>query len=445
MELNKLKIAVVGLGKSGFGILKFLDKKVEKIMAFDKKSYEEDLIIGFSKVEFYLGQNPTGEELVDLVIMSPGITLDLPFVKRFKERDVEVIGEVELAYRLTKGHFVGITGTNGKTTTTTLIGEIFKAANLDTRVVGNIGNPIISEIETATDDTVFIAELSSFQLESISKLNCSIATIINVTPDHLDRHHTMENYLDAKLNIFKNQEKNQTAIINLDDKLLLEASKNIKSNIIYFSQKLEVPEGVYLKDGNIYSELGGNKIMIAKREDVFLRGSHNMENVLASVAVALSYKISPQIIANVIKTFKGVEHRLELVESINGVEYINDSKGTNTDASIKAIEAIGENIILIAGGYDKKTDFGEFVSLFRDRVKLAIFMGQTSEQLKQTCIKSGYNNFILVENMEEALKFAYQKALPGDKVLLSPACASWGMYSNFEERGDDFKNIVRGL
>lgn len=445
MELNKLKIAVVGLGKSGFGILKFLDKKAEKIMAFDKKSYEEDLIIGFSKVEFYLGQNPTGEELVDLVIMSPGITLDLPFVKRFKERDVEVIGEVELAYRLTKGHFVGITGTNGKTTTTTLIGEIFKAANLDTRVVGNIGNPIISEIETATDDTVFVAELSSFQLESISKLNCSIATIINITPDHLDRHHTMENYLGAKLNIFKNQEQDQTAIINLDDKLLLEASKNIKSNIIYFSQKLEVPEGVYLKDGNIYSELGRNKIMIAKREDVFLRGSHNMENVLASVAVALSYKISPQIIAKVIKEFKGVEHRLELVESINGVEYINDSKGTNTDASIKAIEAIGGNIILIAGGYDKKTDFGEFVSLFRGRVKLAIFMGQTSEQLKQTCIKSGYNDFILVENMEEALKFAYQKALPGDKVLLSPACASWGMYNNFEERGDDFKNIVRGL
>lgn len=446
MQPEDTKVIVVGLGKSGFELLKFLDKNNIKTEAYDSKSnYDKCLIEGFSNnININLGKNPSGEEECSSVIVSPGVPVNLDFLNKFKARGIEIIGEVEFAYRHAEGTFVSITGTNGKTTTTTLTGEIFKSAGLDTRVVGNIGNPIISEVMTSNKDTFFVSELSSFQLETINSFKSKSAAVINITPDHLDRHGNIDNYADIKFNVFNNQETKDYAILNIEDPKIKELSKKITSNIIFFSTNQKLGNGIYIEDGIIKFNDGTQIIDIIKRDEVYLKGKHNLENVMTSIGLALSCNINIDVIAKVLREFRGVEHRLEFVENIDGVEYINDSKGTNPDSSIKALETYDKNVILIAGGYDKKSDFDGFIKLFEGRVKMAIFMGVTKEQLAKTCDKNNFKNYIYKETMKEAVEFAKSIALKGDTVLLSPACASWGMYNNYEERGDDFKNIVRG-
>ena len=446
MELKGMKVIVIVLGKSGFELLGFLDRRQVETVAYDSR--DADSMSGLERfsdrISFRCGQNPSGDEECDLVIVSPGISMNLDFMKKFKERNVEIAGEVEFAYNFAKGKFISITGTNGKTTSTTLAGEIFKAAGFDTRVVGNIGNPVISEVETSTEETVFVAEISSFQLETIKNFNSRAAAVINITPDHLDRHITVENYADVKSRIFENQTKDDFAIINYDDPAVKKMSESLKSQIIFFSRKEKLEKGIYIEDGIIKYADSSCTTDIISREEVFLKGGHNLENVMATIGLCIAAGIDQEVMKRVLREFRGVEHRLELVDCIDGVEFINDSKGTNTDSSIKALEAYDHDVILIAGGYDKKAEFGDFVKMFSGRVKHAIFMGATSQKLADACIENGYTRFSFAQSMKESVELAKKLARPGDTVLLSPACASWGMYNNFEQRGEDFKNNVRG-
>ncbi len=452
MELYDKRIGIIGLGKSGHGLVTYLSNKASRVIAFDSKteSRENYKICDYPNVEFNFGSNPSGDEEVDMVILSPGISLDHGFVNKFIQRGIEVIGEVELAFRLAQGSFVGITGTNGKTTTTALTGQIFKDAGIDARIVGNIGKPIITEVENSDSATVFVTELSSFQLETIKEFNCSAGVIINITPDHLDRHKTLENYARIKTNIFKNQTPDDFAIINLDDKLSSDLTKDLASKKIYVSV-YQTPDAktaeraIFIKDGKIIYRNKLTSTEIIKLEEIFIKGRHNYENVLCATGLALSFGIEISSIAKTLKEFKGVEHRLEFVKEIKGVSYINDSKGTNPDASIKALEAIEGDIILIAGGYDKKSDFKEFVKAFENRVKLAIILGETKEILKSEFEASGFTNYKTAQDMEDAVKKANAFAEKGDTVLLSPACASWDMYTSFEQRGDHFKALVNKL
>ncbi len=452
MDLSSKKVLVIGLGKSGTGLVEFLNRHAKSVIAFDSnESVKEHYSIdNYSNVEFFFGKNPSGEELVDLVVISPGIPLDLPFVQRFYDRKVKVIGEVELAYQSAKGRFVGITGTNGKTTTTALTGEIFKNAGHDTRVVGNIGNPIISEVESSTDETVFVAELSSFQLETIDQLHCHSAVIINLTPDHLNRHKTMENYVDAKLRIFENQDKNDFSIINLDDPYCDEIEEKTTAEKIFFSSNEDLSTShlektLSISDDVIIYKDATDLHKVVELKDIFLKGKHNYENILVASALAISFGIDVETIAETVREFKGVEHRLEFVRELGGVKYYNDSKGTNPDASIKAIEALEKNIILIAGGMDKKSEFDSFVSLFPQSVKYVLLLGETRQIIADSLDKIGFTKYSFVNNMDEAVRKANEMASAGDQVLLSPACASWDMYSCFEERGDHFKGLVNRL
>ena len=442
---------VIGLGKSGFDLVAFLNRQAKKTIAFDfndsvREIYEKE---GLDKVEFHFGSNPTGEEEVDLAVISPGIPLELDFVQRLKSRHIEIIGEVELAYRSAKGVFVGITGTNGKTTTTALVGELFKNAGFDTRVVGNIGKPIISEVSNSDDKSVFVTELSSFQLETIRDFKCHVATIINLTEDHLNRHKTMENYAAIKSKIFENQSDDDFAIVNLDDAscvLLAQRSKGKKFyTSVHQNPKKEFSPALYIMEGKIfYRDKEAEQLLIDTRE-IFLKGNHNYENVLIASAMAICCGMGLPVIAETLRKFRGVAHRLEWVKDIDGIHFVNDSKGTNPDASIKAIEAIEQDILLIAGGMDKHSVFDDFVRAFANRVKNAILLGETKDKLAETMSRLGFLNFKLVSDMEEAIQTAFEMAEAGDTVLLSPACASWDMYKSFEERGEHFKKIVNEL
>jgi len=443
------KFLMIGLGKSGLAMIDYLDSLGKNILAYDNNKDLKIRIQDYKNVEFYIGKNPSGEEMVDQVIISPGVPTDLPFVKKFIDRGIEVIGEVEFAYRHTRGTFVGVTGTNGKTTTTTLLGEFFKKYGLDTKVVGNIGNPVIEAIRNADEHTWYVSELSSFQLEMIKEFKCHIAGFLNLTPDHLNRHGSLETYGEMKSNIFKNQTKDDYAVLNYEDDYVCHLGEKLPSKVLYFSTKREVPCGIYLKEGYIYENITGITNKLFDRKNVLLAGNHNMENVLMAMCMAYCANISFDCMKSVLSNFEGVEHRLEFVEMIDGVRYINDSKGTNPDASVKAVEAFEKNIILIAGGMDKKVPFDKFVETFTGKhlgkVKKLILLGETKNIIKDCAQKHGFDSVELVNNMEEAVDVAHQQAESGDIVLLSPACASWDMYDSYEIRGEDFKNRVYAL
>lgn len=445
MKDNEKKILVLGLGRSGLAMLDYLDKRNVKVLAFDNK---KELPIDCSKwnnVEFHIGENPTGEEEVDQLVISPGVPLHLPFIETFRKREVEILGEVEFAYRNARGTFVGVTGTNGKTTTTTLLGEFFKEAHRDTKVVGNIGNPVIRAAENATEDTWYVSELSSFQLETVRDFKCHIAGFLNLTPDHLNRHGSLECYGGMKANIFRNQTKEDFAVLNFEDEYVKKLADKIDSTVLWFSAKRSVPHGLYLEDGAIISNLDGEKRVLFSRSDVALPGNHNMENVLMAMCMAYSAGISFEIMHDVLKKFQGVEHRLEFVREVAGVRYINDSKGTNPDASTKAVEAFDKNLILIAGGMDKKVPFDKFIETFQGKVKKLILLGETKHIIESCAKEHGFDEIVLVKDMEEAVETAYQVSVRGDIVLLSPACASWDMYESYEVRGEDFKTLVGKL
>lgn len=450
MELENKTVLILGLGVSGVSTVKALDKLGANIVISDLKDEKE--LEGFLKdidsysVKLFLGTNDISLDGIDLIVKSPGIPLEIPMLERARKLNVEVISDIELAYRvIPENKFIAITGTNGKTTTTTLVGEILKRAGYQCHIAGNIGVGILWEAIFSEKEDIFVIEASSFQLESTEDFKPKVSLIINITPDHINWHKTYENYINSKKKIFKNQNKEDFTVLNYDDKVLRKAKDEIDSNIIWFSTDSILDRGIYL-DGDyivIKDDRKVSKVMLWK--EVKMPGRHNLENALSSIAIGWALGLDIEEMAEVLRTFKGVEHRTEYVTSFNGIKFYNDSKGTNSDASIKAIDALKEPLILIAGGIDKGTDFDDFIKSFKGKVKALVLLGDTAEKIKETAIKYGFNNIYIVDSMKEAVNKSFELGDQGDTVLLSPACASWDMYKSFEERGKDFKEAVFDL
>ncbi|WP_343343606.1 UDP-N-acetylmuramoyl-L-alanine--D-glutamate ligase [Terrisporobacter petrolearius] len=451
MNLKNKNILLVGLAKTGVSTIKLLNKLEANIIVNDIKNEEKlkDILLELKDIknaQYILGYHPENVDHIDLAVVSPGVPLDLPFILKLKENNIEIIGEVELAYRLSKNPvFVGITGTNGKTTTTSLVGEIFNSDNKDTYIVGNIGNPVIDTVETTTEDSYLITELSSFQLESIVDFKPKVASILNFSPDHLNRHHTMENYIAAKANIFKNQDKSDFAILNYDDKEVRRLESNCNGQVIFFSRKEKLDKCVYLDENNNIVIHIDKKIVLLNKKELSLPGAHNLENCMAAIAMSYVCNVDLETLKHVLKTFKAVEHRLEYVRTLNDIMFVNDSKGTNPDSTVKAITSYENPIILIAGGYNKESDFNELLEVGKENIKALVLMGETSSIIEKSAKEKDYKTIIKVNNMKEAVEASYNLAESGDVVLLSPACASWDMYKSFEVRGRDFKENVNNL
>ena len=355
-----------------------------------------------------------------------------------------MIGEVELAYAFGKGDVLAITGTNGKTTTTSLLGEIMKNYQDDVYIVGNIGNPYTAVAGQMNENTITVAEMSSFQLESIVDFRPKVSAILNFTPDHLNRHHTMEAYVNAKKNIARNQGPQDYCILNYEDGLTREFGKKVKAQVLYFSSQRKLEKGIYLEDGNIIYR-DGEEVSVCRVDELQLLGTHNYENVMAAVAMAYVYGVPMETIRKSIKEFKGVEHRIEYVTEKNGVAYYNDSKGTNPDAAIKGIQAMNRPTVLIGGGYDKDSAYTDWIESFDGKVKKLVLLGATKEKIAKDANACGFKDYLFADTFEEAVLTAAKIAMPGDAVLLSPACASWDMFPSYEVRGEKFKEIVNSL
>ena len=450
MEVAEKKVLVFGSGISGIGAAGLLEERGAKVVLYDgneklDRQAVKDQLGTDSKTEIVLGAFP--EELLgvlDMVIISPGVPTDLPIVKKMHEKKIPVIGEIELAYQLGKGEVLAITGTNGKTTTTALLGEIMKNDRESVFVVGNIGNPYTTVVDDTREDSVIVAEMSSFQLESTDAFRPRVSAILNLTPDHLNRHHTMEAYIQAKMNIAKNQTQNDVCVLNYEDEVLRKFGEKIEAQVLYFSSRRKLEKGIYLEDGNIIYK-NPEECLVCNVKELKLLGMHNFENVMAAVAMAAAYGVPMEKIRESVRTFAGVEHRIEFVAEKNGVAYYNDSKGTNPDAAIKGIQAMNRPTLLIGGGYDKGSSYDEWLNSFDGKVRYLVLIGQTRDKIKEAAERLGVCPCILCENLEEAVKICAEKANPGDAVLLSPACASWGQFDNYEQRGDMFKEYVRAL
>ena len=393
----------------------------------------------------YMQENFRKKDSLDLVVLSPGVPTDLPLVKSFYEQGLPVWGEVELAYRVGDGEVLAITGTNGKTTTTALLGKIMQDARESVFVVGNIGTPYTSKALEMKPNSITVAEISSFQLETIDEFAPKVSAILNITEDHLNRHHTMEEYIRVKELITENQGTEDVCVLNYEDEVLREFGKHLTPRVVYFSSGRKLDEGIYLDGNKIILKDGEKEIEVVKTEDLKLLGKHNFENVMAAVAMAYYDGVSLDSIRKSICEFTAVAHRIEYVTEKKGVVYYNDSKGTNPDAAIKGIQAMNRPTLLIGGGYDKQSGYDEWIEAFDGKVRYLVLIGQTKEKIKEAAEKHGFHDIILCEDLKEAVKVCEEKAQPGDAVLLSPACASWGQFDNYEQRGDMFKEYVRNL
>ena len=398
------------------------------------------------QVEIVLG-DLTEEEKKELsgVVLSPGVPTDTEFVNDLRNRGLLISGEIELAFEQEKGAVLAITGTNGKTTTTTLLGEIMKATGKKTFVVGNIGNPYTLEAEKTDADSVTVAEISSFQLETIHTFRPRVSAILNITPDHLNRHHTMENYVKAKQDITKNQTKEDYCVLNAEDPYTDAFLEQCPATVILFSSQRELADGYFYADECIYKAVQGKKQKLMNIHEMRLLGMHNVENVMAAIAMADAYGADMEVILNVVRDFKAVEHRIEYVKTVRGVDYYNDSKGTNPDAAIKGIGAMVKPTYLIGGGYDKQSEYDEWIESFGGKVRKLVLLGQTREKIADCAKKHGFTDYIFVDDLQQAVDYCAEHAKEGEAVLLSPACASWGMFPNYEVRGKMFKDMVNAL
>ena len=451
MELTKKCVLVFGTGISGIGAAHLLLARGAEVILYDGNTEKdkEALLAEFpagSKVRIVLGELPEAEmEQLDLVVMSPGVPCDLPVVLAMKGKGIRIWGEVELAYECGKGDVLAVTGTNGKTTTTSLLGAIMQAYHPEVYIVGNIGNPYTEAAPKMTDDAVTVAEISSFQLETIEKFAPKVSAILNITPDHLNRHHTMEEYIRVKELITKNQTESDTCVLNYEDEILREFGKTLHTKVIYFSSLHKLEKGMYLDDGEIcYRDENGMQ-KLCRTTELNLPGRHNHENVMAAAAMALAYGVPLEVIRKVVCAFKAVEHRIEFVTEKNGVVYYNDSKGTNPDAAIKGIQAMDRPTLLIGGGYDKGSSYSEWIQAFDGKVKYLVLIGQTREKIAAEAKALGFTDIVFADSLAEAVQFCADHAKKGDAVLLSPACASWGMFPNYEVRGKMFKELVNNL
>ena len=450
MDMKNKKVLVFGSGISGIGAGKLLEQVGASVVLYDgKETLDKEVLkaqLGDdTKAEIILGElSEEVMETLDLVVMSPGVPTDLPVVLKMRDMGIPIWGEVELAYTYGKGDVLAITGTNGKTTTTALLGEIMKNYKESVFVVGNIGNPYTAAALEMREDSVAVAEMSSFQLETIHEFRPKVSAILNITPDHLNRHHTMEAYIKAKEDIAKNQTKEDTCVLNYEDEVTRKIGENVKANVLYFSSQRKLDRGIYLDDGNIILRQD-EEILVCNVNELKLLGTHNYENVMAAVAMAAAYGTPMEVIRRTIKEFAGVEHRIEFVREKDGVAYYNDSKGTNPDAAIKGIQAMNRPTVLIGGGYDKDSEYEEWIQAFDGKVKLLVLVGATKEKIAEAARGCGFEAITFADTLEEAVNICATEARPGDAVLLSPACASWGMFTNYEERGKMFKEYVNNL
>ena len=451
MDWKGKKVLVVGCGISGVGSTGLLEKVGADPVLFDEntkvdaKAIREKFING-TKAEIIIGKLPREvEESIEMVVLSPGVPSDTAFADKFRNKNVPVIGEIELAYLCGKGRILAITGTNGKTTTTALTGRIMEEYFASSYIVGNIGNPYTDAVLSMREDTVTVAEISSFQLETIEHFHPAVSAILNITPDHLDRHHTMENYVKTKQCITKNQTCDEVCVLNYEDPYTEEFAKTCLAKVVFFSSAQRLQNGYFLEEEEIKYAKDGIEEVLMNIHEMKLLGIHNVENVMASIAISEGFGVPRDHIIQVVKKFTAVEHRIEYVTTVNEVEYYNDSKGTNPDAAIKAVQAMKGFTIVIGGGYDKDSQYDEWIESFEGKVTWLILLGQTREKIAACAIKHGFTNIILVDTLEEAVQKAYEKAEAGQAVLLSPACASWGMFPNYEVRGRMFKELVHKL
>lgn len=447
MELNGKRALVVGLGKSGVASALFMKAHGARVTVSDTKSGDElrneiPVLLDHGITVETGGHGDRTFRGQDLIVVSPGVPVDAPPLVQARSLGETVIGEIELAARFLPGPVIAITGSNGKTTTTTLAGEIMAAAGFPVLVGGNIGTPAISLAERAKSDTVIVLEVSSFQLETIQTFRPKVAVVLNVTPDHLDRHRTFEIYVDAKARIFENQRESDFAVLNADDLTCVAMAKRTKAQVFWFSRQKEVDHGAWVRDGNILFRDGAGQREILQVSEIPLKGAHNLENVLAAVCAGALMGCAPDKIRQAVHDFKAVEHRLEFVATIGGVDYYNDSKATNVDATIKALESFPANIHLILGGKDKGSDYTVLNHLIRQRVKRIYTIGAAAAKIESQ-VKGA--EVVHAETLENAIRKAYAVAKSGDVVLLAPACASFDQFKNYEHRGKVFKEIVRGL
>ena len=456
------RYVVAGTGISGIGAAALLLKLGAGVMMYDgnDKLLEEEVLL---KIAEALGERKDKEQLLagvetvfgelndeildrtDIMILSPGIAIDAPFVNRVREKGITIWGEIELAFRASKGRLIGITGTNGKTTTTALTGEIMKNYFDSTYVVGNIGIPYTNIAPETREDTVTVAEISSFQLETIDTFHPVVSAVLNITPDHLNRHYTMENYANVKMSITKNQTASEVCVLNYEDAILREMAEKLHNRVVFFSSKSDLREGICIKGEEIVYRENGTETFVCRIDGMKLVGIHNVENVMAAAAIAIQMQVPVEIIRETIKNFNAVEHRIEYVTTKKGVIYYNDSKGTNTDASIKAIEAMTKPTILIAGGYDKGSEYDEWFDAFGDKIKKLVLLGATKDKIARAADAHGYQDYVFADTLEQAVSLSAELASEGDVVLLSPACASWDMFKSYEQRGRLFKEYVNNL
>ncbi len=450
MEFQGKKVLIIGTGISGIAAAKLLDG-ISDVVLYDADGALDAMEIRGRLPEGFRGRIVLGalcEELVssvDYAVLSPGVPTDLADIDRLRDAGVKIIGEIELAYQFGKGRIVAITGTNGKTTTTALTGQIMKTYYESVFVVGNIGVPYTDMVGKMREDSVTVAEMSSFQLETVRDFTPQISAVTNITPDHLNRHHTMENYIAAKLRIAKNQTKEDTCILNYEDAVLQKAGEELGCKVVWFSSARRLENGFCLLGDKIVCMEDGRENVICDIHELNIIGRHNYENVMVAVAAAMALFVPLENIRRALKEFVAVEHRIEYVAEKNGVKYYNDSKGTNPDASIQAVRAMTTGTLLIGGGYDKGSSYDEWIDSFEGKVRYLVLMGQTRDKIAEAARRKGFTDIVMAGDMEEAVAFCAAHARPGEAVLLSPCCASWGMFRNYEERGRIFKELVHAL
>ena len=451
-DFNNKKVLIIGSGKSGLGALKLLNALGARCILFDggenadvneiKGRVPSDL-----KCEVIVKElSKEVSDSIDVVVPSPGVPTDLGIVKEFADKGTPIWGELELGYLASKGKLAAITGTNGKTTTTSLVGEILKKEYSPVFVVGNIGNPLTLEALDTKEEGAIVAEVSSFQLETINEFHPAVSAILNVTPDHLNRHHTMECYNKVKTDISKNQTKDDVCVLNFDNSYTREFGDKCPAGVVWFSSSQVPPKGYFYRDDHIFYTDGKTEEQILNvHTDMNLVGVCNIENVMAAIAVGRGMGVSMDKILEAVKEFKAVEHRIEYVATKNGVDYYNDSKGTNPDAAIQGIKAMSKPTILIGGGYDKGNTYDEWIEAFDGKVKKLVLIGQTREAIAKCAASHGFTDYCFADSFKECFDICVANARSGDAVLLSPACASWGMFPNYEERGRQFKEMVNDL
>ncbi|MCD8301113.1 MAG: UDP-N-acetylmuramoyl-L-alanine--D-glutamate ligase [Clostridiales bacterium] len=451
MDFKGEKVLVFGTGLSGISAAKLLIKEGAEVLLFDGneeldcsrilENFDE-----WNEVRISVGE--LSEDVtkgIDLAIISPGVPIDCPDVMTLRARGIPVWGEVELAARCDQGLLLAITGTNGKTTTTSLLGEIMKSCGGQVNTVGNIGIPYSGTIDNTGEDSITVAEISSFQLESIDEFHPKVSAVLNITPDHLNRHHTMECYIATKMSITRNQTEEDFCVLNYEDEIIREHTDGIKAKLVWFSSLHTLDEGLYLDGTEIICSHDGIKEKVIDIDELNILGRHNHENVMAAAAMALCVGVPMENIRKVLREFKAVEHRIEFVTEKRGVRFYNDSKGTNPDAAIKGIQAMDRPTCLIGGGYDKDSEYTEWIKSFDGKVKLLVLIGQTREKIAADAEKCGFKDYVFADDLREAVDICYENAQNGDAVLLSPACASWGMFPNYEVRGKMFKEMVNAL